>query len=224
MFLYVLPVVTVLICGLSFLLLIRDREKNPTRDVEQIQNVEIYTKSMIAYSVLMVVLTVCISVFMGWKYSDKVSLSALKEIALMAAIWPIAYIDYKTYRIPNSFILYSLGIRALILPFELFFSDTNMVYVVASEAIAAVGLFIAGMLCAVCMKGSIGFGDIKLFIVIGLFLGMDGTWGAVFTSLLVSFVIAIFLLISKKKSRKDAIPFGPAILIGLYLSICLMEM
>ena len=74
------------------------------------------------------------------------------------------------------------------------------------------------------IKNGIGFGDMKLFIVMGLMLGLDGIWGAVFLALIVSFLIAAFALITKKKTRKDAIPFGPALVIGTYLSICLSGM
>ena len=88
-----------------------------------------------------------------------------------------------------------------------------------SEVIAAAGLAAAALLCGLLLKGSIGFGDIKLFIVMGLLLGLEGIWSAIFISLIVSFIISVYLLATKKKSRKDAIPFAPALMIGTYISI-----
>ena len=90
--------------------------------------------------------------------------------------------------------------------------------------IAAGALLLASVLCALCLRNSIGFGDMKLFLVMGLMLSLDGIWGAVFLSLVASFFISGYLIITKKKTRKDAIPFGPAIAIGTYLSVCLSGM
>lgn len=64
-------------------------------------------------------------------------------------------------------------------------------------------------------------GDIKLFCVMAIYLGLEGIWSAIFCSLIVSFVIAVFSLATKRVNRKDNIPFAPAILIGTYLSIFL---
>ena len=69
-----------------------------------------------------------------------------------------------------------------------------------------------------------GFGDMKLFLVMGLLLGTRGIWGAVFLSLIVIFFISVFALITKRKSRKDLIPFGPALVIGTYLAVYLTGM
>ena len=64
----------------------------------------------------------------------------------------------------------------------------------------------------------------KLFIVMGLLLGVRGIWGAMFLSLIVSFFAAIFFLITKKKSKKDEMAFGPALAIGTFLAIFLTGM
>ena len=58
----------------------------------------------------------------------------------------------------------------------------------------------------------------------GLMLGLDGIWGAVFASLVLSFLLAVFLLVTKKKSRKDVIPFAPAIVLGTFVSVFLTGM
>lgn len=149
---------------------------------------------------------------------------SIKRLALLCMLWPIAYIDYKTYRIPNAFIIFGAACRVVILAFELFVESDEVWATVLSELVASGALFLAAVLCALCIKNSIGFGDMKLFIIMGFMLGMDGIWGAMFLSLVVSFVISVYLLLTKKKTRKDSIPFGPAIVIGTYLSVCLSGM
>lgn len=87
--------------------------------------------------------------------------------------------------------------------------------------IATVAVLVACILCCLIVKGAIGMGDVKLFGVMALYLGLEGIWTAIFCALVVSFFIAVFSLITKKVKRKDNIPFAPAILIGTYLSIFL---
>ena len=140
----------------------------------------------------MITVTLGASVLFCTLYADNNIFVSIKRLALLSVIWPVAYIDFKTYRIPNTFILFGLGCRAALLPFELLFYD-QFFTALLSEVIAAGALLLACILCALCLKGSIGFGDMKLFIVMGLLLGLDGIWSAVFTSLLISFVIAAFL-------------------------------
>lgn len=223
---YILPVMVAVLCIISFTLLRRDRQEHPLREGEEIpEGAEIPndSKTVWIYSGIMVALTMGASVLFCTLYKDNDIFVSIKRLALLCVIWPVAYIDFKTYRIPNTFIIFGLACRVVLLPFELLFSDQIMPNVI-SELIAAGALLLACILCAVCLKGSIGFGDMKLFVVMGLLLGLEAIWSAVFTALLISFVISAFLLITKKKTRKDAIPFGPAIVIGTYISICLTGM
>ena len=114
-------------------------------------------------------------------------------------------------------------IHILIVP-ELIFENTYVLGNLITEVIAAVAISLAAFLCFICMKNSIGYGDIKLFIIMGLFLGMNGIWTAVFMSLIVAFFVAIFLLATRKKGKKDVVPFAPSIMIGTYISVILTGM
>ncbi len=68
-------------------------------------------------------------------------------------------------------------------------------------------------------SGGMGGGDIKLMGVLGFWLG----WRLMIVTMLISFilgaVISTILLISKVKSRKDAIPFGPFIALAALITI-----
>ena len=224
---FILPISTVVLCLASFFLMIRDmsdhkelfEEKNEIKE-----NSKLLSISTIVYCSLMFIITVATSFLFGTIYKDNGILMSVKRLALLSMLWPIAYIDYKTYRIPNAFILFGVICRVIILMLELIFESQFVWMTLLSEVIAAIALLLAAGLCALCIKNSIGFGDMKLFIVMGLMLSLNGIWSAIFLSLIVSFFISAFLLITKKKTRKDAIPFGPAIVIGTYLSVCLSGM
>jgi len=58
----------------------------------------------------------------------------------------------------------------------------------------------------------------------GLFQGIVGVISSLFLSLLVSFFVAIALLITRKKTRKEAIAFAPSVLIGTAVSMFLTGM
>lgn len=222
----ILLVLTVLLCGISFYLLVRDLKLHPNgKEVSvEVSYKDVFQKKVIIYSVIMVVITIGAAVLYCIYYQDNSIFTNIKRLALLCLIWPLAYIDYTTFRIPNAFIIFGLVLRVAIFPFELLFSTGSVWMTLLSEVIASAALFIAAILCSIFVKDSIGFGDIKLFIVMGLYLSLDGIWGAIFLSLIVSFFVSLFLLVTKKKGRKDAIPFAPAIVVGTYLSVCLTGM
>lgn len=177
-------------------------------------------RGMWSYSAVMIPVTIGLSVLFA-SYDGDISLwTCLKRMALLSVLWPLAYIDYTTYRIPNSFILQGLACRAAILPFEIFYAASSLRETLLSEVLAAGVLLLASVLCLLLKRNSIGAGDMKLFLVMGLLLGMDAMWGAVFLSLIASFIASVYLLITKKKTRKGVIPFGPALAVGTYLSMC----
>lgn len=207
----------IVLCGISFVLLVRDCRKN-------IEDFEIKNKGFLIYSVIMCAATVGISVVFATIYTDNELLFSLKRIALLSIMWPVAYTDKMSYRIPNAFIIFGLVCRGLILVAELVVYGWNIWPTLLMEVIAAVALVVAALLCSLVIKNSIGFGDIKLFFVMGLMQGLDGVWSSIFLSLIFSFIISVVLLAKKKKTRKDVIPFGPAIVAGTFLSICLTGM
>ena len=223
----ILPISTAVLCVANFILMLRDisEHKSLFQSKEEIENkAKLLSGPSIVYCSLMFAVTIAASILFCTIYKDNSILMSLKRLALLSLLWPIAYIDYKTCRIPNAFIAFGAVCRVIIFAFELFFESKFVWMTLLSEVIAASALLLAAGLCALCIKNSIGFGDMKLFVIMGLMLSLNGIWSAVFLSLVVSFFISAYLLITKKKTRRDAIPFGPAIVIGTYLSVCLSGM
>ncbi|MCL2747171.1 MAG: A24 family peptidase [Oscillospiraceae bacterium] len=182
------------------------------------------TKKFVIFGSLMTLLSIGIAVSMSQLNASQSFLFDLKRLCLLSLLWPVAFVDFQTYRIPNLFIVTGLAYRVIILMCELIVEPEGLWLRAGAELIAAVALALAAFLCGLLIKNSIGFGDIKLFIVMGLLLGLDGIWGSVFVSLIVSFVISAVFLITRKKKRKDVIPFAPALMIGTYISVFLTGM
>ena len=67
------------------------------------------------------------------------------------------------------------------------------------------------LIIALVSKGAMGGGDIKLIAVLGLILGLKKAILNILLSFIIGAVFSLYLLLSGKKGRKDAIPFGPFI-------------
>jgi leader peptidase (prepilin peptidase)/N-methyltransferase len=79
---------------------------------------------------------------------------------------------------------------------------------------------------ALAYLGGMGFGDVNLAGVLGLFLGYI-SWGALITGAFAAFVLGgifgVALLLTRKVNRKSGIPFGPWMLIGAWIGILLSD-
>ncbi|MBQ8418303.1 MAG: prepilin peptidase [Phascolarctobacterium sp.] len=58
-------------------------------------------------------------------------------------------------------------------------------------------------------RGGMGFGDVKLAFVLGVWLGLEQSLACLLIAFVVGGVVGVMLLLTGIKSRKDAIPFGP---------------
>ena len=138
----------------------------------------------------------------------------IRYCILSAAIFYLAYLDIKSRIVPNRILLVLLAIRLfLLIPETVLYPDYLSVFITSSVfgAVAAMLLLIIGNLIA---KKGMGYGDIKLFGVIGFYVGMQSVLGILFFSLVFAAVYCIVLLIRKKISARDEIPFVPFVFAG----------
>lgn len=154
-------------------------------------------------------------------YTQGELIHQIKLLILVEMIFPMAAIDYKLHKIPNRFILAALGVRGVIYIAEFILTPQRIVTILADGFIAMAIICTFFLLVLLVMKNSIGMGDIKLFAVMALYQGLWGAVNSIFFSLVAAFFLSLGLLISRKKSRKDTIAFGPGILVGTILGISL---
>ena len=157
-------------------------------------------------------------------FYDKTLLEQMKLLVLVGLLFPMAAVDYRYHQIPNQMLLIGLIIRIILWAAELFIDSTNAIQVGVNGVLGAAIIGGFFLLILLFFKNSIGMGDIKLFALMGLYQGLWGLVNSVFYSLCVIFLLSICLLVTKKKKRKDAISFGPSILIGTILAIGLSGM
>ncbi len=128
----------------------------------------------------------------------------------------ISVIDLKSMTIPNGLVIALLIMGILYSGVRFIFPDLFSQTLIWYEPI--IGFFAASLLLflvAVLSKGGMGGGDIKLMAVAGVFLGWKGILLALVSGSLLGAVISISLMIAGKKGRKDMIPFGPFLCIGI---------
>jgi leader peptidase (prepilin peptidase)/N-methyltransferase len=94
-------------------------------------------------------------------------------------------------------------------------------------ALVRAGIGMGGMLVlylalALLYPGGMGFGDVKLAGVLGLFLGFVG-WGELVVGAFAAFVLGgvfgIVLVAARRVGRRSGIPFGPWMLAGAWLGL-----
>lgn len=84
------------------------------------------------------------------------------------------------------------------------------------------GYFVLLLAIALIARGGFGFGDVKLAFLLGEFAAFrswDSLFVGVFAAFVVGGLVSIVLLALGSVGRKDAIPFGPAMVAGAYIGI-----
>ena len=64
-----------------------------------------------------------------------------------------------------------------------------------------------------------GDGDIRLALLMGLMLSPSQLLVGVFLAFNIAAVVSLGLLAAKIRSRKDLIPFGPFLILGMFLGL-----
>jgi leader peptidase (prepilin peptidase)/N-methyltransferase len=132
----------------------------------------------------------------------------------------LTLIDIDTHTIPNAIVLPSYFVGIVLLSLAGIASDNFAAVERAWLGMFALWLMYFGM--AMAYPGGMGFGDVKLAGLVGLYLGYLG-WGAFFIGAFTSFILGGFygitLLLSGRADRKSGIPFGPWMIAGAWLGV-----
>ncbi len=90
--------------------------------------------------------------------------------------------------------------------------------IVSAGAGAATG-FVLLFLIALVARGGMGWGDVKFAAFMGAATGFPLIFVALFSSIMLGGIAAIILLVSGRKGRKQAIPFGPFLALGTMITL-----
>lgn len=137
----------------------------------------------------------------------------LKYLVLIVILIIATIKDIKTKTISNKLILVSILLGCI---FSVVFLDMAKVFDSIMGAIIGGGIL---LIISLLSKEGVGYGDVKLFFSVGLFLGAQETITALILSILASGIGALLLLITKKVQKSSSIPFAQFILIGTVIAL-----
>ncbi|MCL5943101.1 MAG: A24 family peptidase, partial [Actinobacteria bacterium] len=131
---------------------------------------------------------------------------AVLVMAFLAVLVTITFIDMDHQIIPDRIVLPAAGVG--LVAASALEPGRWWVYVVSS--LGAAGFLLAiGLLWA----GGMGFGDVKMALMMGAVLG-SAVIVAMFVSFLVGGLTGVALVLAGRKGRRDKVPFGPFLAVG----------
>lgn len=157
----------------------------------------------------------------GWSNKNiSNNIELIKYIILTPMLLCAFIIDYKLQIIPNRLVLTMFEV-ALLFMFIHGQSNINMAVNMLLGMVTGVGIFLTITIIGSMIAGkeAMGFGDVKLMGVLGLIFGFQNIIAISVMSFLIGAILSIILLVSKIKKIDEYIPFGPFIIIAVFITI-----
>ena len=130
----------------------------------------------------------------------------------------VTFIDIDHLIIPNGIVLIGIGLTIMIL--YLAWLPIQWMDGLKGALLFSGFLFTIGLIGQfVLKKESIGFGDTKLALILGGFLGFEHSVLALYLSFALSAIVIFIFLGMKKIQRSTKIPFGPFLSSGTIMTI-----
>jgi prepilin signal peptidase PulO-like enzyme (type II secretory pathway) len=159
-----------------------------------------------------------------WIFPDQLN---LENLGIYLYFFSIAcvFICHFFIDLDHQLLLDKLNIYLLILiiPYSLF--TYHWLHWLLGGAFGfGVPLFVTWLFYKIRGQVGLGGGDIKLFGILGLLLGPMGIFFTIFLSCFVGAVIGLLMILLKKMTKENPMPFGPAILLVAAFQIFFPEL
>ncbi len=139
------------------------------------------------------------------------------DVFLLAGMTLLCQIDRKLHIVPNRLLLVMLGAWLTVCAVTVLFATEAGLALVFS---GIGGALIAGavfFLCYLISGRQLGGGDVKLSLIMGLYLTTGRIMGAITYGVILCCIYTVVMLILKKISLKDGIPLVPFLYLGVLL-------
>jgi leader peptidase (prepilin peptidase)/N-methyltransferase len=166
------------------------------------------------YPLLEILTGVLFAVTYFFAVSDSVVMiqNIIFALIMVSCLIVIFFADLRYGLIPDQIIGFGTAIAFI---FMFFFNRTLFL----NHVVAGLGAFLFFLIIFMLTRGrGIGFGDVKLAFLLGLFLGFPNVVLALYIAFLTGGLIGIILILWKKKRMKSSIAFGPFLVLGTFLS------
>ncbi len=151
-----------------------------------------------------------------WIFAANSLWAAFYSVVFLALLAVAAY-DLEHYLIPDKLLLFCLLVSLVFLVWldysqEILFQWPSFLLSGLSSGILAFTFL--GLIYWLTKGRGMGFGDVKLVFVLGLIVGWPETVVAVFLSFFIGAIIGLVLIGLGRKKMKEAVPFGPFLVLG----------
>jgi leader peptidase (prepilin peptidase) / N-methyltransferase len=141
-------------------------------------------------------------------------------LVFFTSLLAISVIDFDLHIIPNRLVYPTIFVSVPLLAVA---AAADGDWGRLRQALVGAGLaWLALLIVHLISPAGMGFGDVRLAFVLGLFLGwlsLRHVLTGIFLGFLLGALIGVGLVLSKVRSRKDAVPFGPFLAGGAVLAV-----
>lgn len=209
-----LIIVLALVNALAAYCAIRNLEK------DYMEGEKLFSSSL-NYYLLIALITLVGSIAVCFVEKNSVSYIALTKLMGTYIFISMASIyDYKTKKIPNYIPLCMVAFGMVLLVIESLLTKGLSPFLISSvigSLASMTVLYVASKLS----KGGVGFGDVKLFGAIGFCVGMYAVFTIMTLSIVLCALLAIPILLMKKKTIRGDLPFAPFIYFAYTITLIL---
>ena len=128
-------------------------------------------------------------------------------------------IDYDTMEVYNTTTWLAMAAGIVLLGVNFYLGQPIVTYIYGGLLGAGTITFIILMSKLILGQEGMGWGDVEICGLCGLFLGFKLTLMMMFFSFIIGGVVGVYLLWFKKKNGRSEMPFGPSIIMAAFLTI-----
>ena len=175
-----------------------------------------YCKTRISVQYPLIESLTAFSFWAAYQYTNGITIHMVAVIIFLCLIIALGVIDLKHMILPDEL---TLGGAALFLIYSFFHPEQNTIELIVTAFVAA--LFFAAIYyyyVKVRKREGLGFGDVKLMLLLGAFLGFKKLLVAILLASFAGVLVGIFFIVFKKKTVKLALPFGTFLSLGSYIA------
>jgi len=161
--------------------------------------------------------TALIFAFLYWHYGLSVGLGVMAFYACLFII--IFVIDLEHGLILNKVVYPGMVVALLLALLPQSWLTQWAVTGVANAALGGGIGFAIFLLIAIASRGGMGWGDVKLAALIGLATGFPLVFFSIIMGAILGGIVAVALVIAKKRKRRETIPFGPFLALAATITL-----
>lgn len=176
-----------------------------------------YCRKHISFRYPLVEILTAFSFWMSYRYFGGNWVHTAAVILFLCVLIVLAFIDFDHMILPDELTLGGGLLFGVYAFFHPGISAWNGILTALGSALVFAGIYFF-YLKARKVEG-LGFGDVKMMLLLGAFLGLQKMVVTIMVASLTGTLVGIILIIARKKDLKLALPFGTFLSLGAYVAV-----